>query len=562
MRRFGSWPALSAIALLGALLRAPPPAVGEDLPTPKVRHRAKEWGFSVLMFKEWPPVPLRAEGSARRDDLLETLRVLRFFERGEADRFVDFKSPAVAEAYAAGRRPSAPDAEFVPGGQAVDMRKVLVSAARRYGFGEFTLDPKAGKRVNTKDGVRGSMWRVETDGHSGLFAVWEKDHMQVGLWIGGKYVHGDTYDLGFNRVIHSVLWTDDQSRADPLEVLAEVNLAPERREALERSMVRGWDVVVSPKKQYVVVFNTKGGRNAKLARLIAERIEAIRGQLYERDFPPAQPFDDVAVVRVCGDVLEYHYYGGPAGSAGYWNDRSQELVFYDASPKRAVDENTLSVLYHEAFHQYIHYASGRLAPHPWFNEGHGDYYAGAKFERGTFRIEPFVWRVGTIRDAIARGTVKEEPKGGYVPLDTLVQLNQRQYYAYPAICYAEGWSLVYFLRSVVPTRPDWQAKWGGILDRYFRTLKEELAKAKTAAPAPPVPPAPGGASPPTPAPERPPAGPPPPADGADPGIPMVLRDLLTNEQALAAALKAAFDGVDFADLTTAWRAEMGPKPKK
>ena len=32
------------------------------------------------------------------------------------------------------------------------------------------------------------------------------------------------------------------------------------------------------------------------------------------------------------------------------------------------------MLYHEAFHQFIHYSAGELPPHSWYNEGHGDYF--------------------------------------------------------------------------------------------------------------------------------------------------------------------------------------------
>ena len=72
---------------------------------------------------------------------------------------------------------------------------------------------------------------------------------------------------------------------------------------------------------------------------------------------------------------------GNPRSAGYWNSRTEELVLFDAEEhergKRPDDSGTFIVLYHEAFHQYIHYSTGELPPHSWFNEGYGDYFSGA-----------------------------------------------------------------------------------------------------------------------------------------------------------------------------------------
>ena len=314
-------------------------------------------------------------------------------------------------------------------------------------------------------------------------------------------------------------------------------------------------MLVSPKKHYVVVYNSKGGKNIALANLIAGRIETIRAQLYEPQFPPAKPVESVSVVRVCGDAEEYRLYGGPRGSAGYWNYDAEELVFYDASPDRAVDDDTLGVLYHEAFHQYIHYAVGRISPHSWFDEGHGDFYAGAKFADGKFTIHPFSWRVRTVKDAVAfgvrSGNPAEEatfdrdgtPRRGYTPLAKLVRLTKRDYYSYPSVSYAQGWSLVYFLRHVVPQSPSCPAPWREILSTYFRVLQEENVKLA----------GPKGATTPSEKGDSEPATPPE-DGGAGSGVPANTRNLGTTQAALDKATAAAFEGVDFDALETAWKA--------
>ena len=65
----------------------------------------------------------------------------------------------------------------------------------------------------------------------------------------------------------------------------------------------------------------------------------------------------------------------------------------------------------------------------------------------------------------------DRSKHGYTPLDRITAFTQGQYYSYPDVCYAEGWSLVYFLRELVPKNPKWNAKWGKILETYFGVLQ-------------------------------------------------------------------------------------------
>jgi hypothetical protein len=231
-------------------------------------------------------------------------------------------------------------------------------------------------------------------------------------------------------------------------------------------MVRGWKA--EDTENFIVVYHTK---DQPLIRNLVADIESIRHE-YVRLFPPAGEITAVSTVRVCKDQAEYLAYGGMRGSAGYWNSATEELVFYDASVKekgkaQSDDSNTFIVLYHEAFHQYIHYSAGELPPHPWFNEGHGDFFSGADVH-GTKvrRIGVNPWRLGTIQVAIARQKT--------VPWKDILEYEQPQYYANPALCYAQGWSMVYFLRTApAATR---HPQWSRILDTYFAELKSDYAR--------------------------------------------------------------------------------------
>jgi len=243
----------------------------------------------------------------------------------------------------------------------------------------------------------------------------------------------------------------------------------EHRVDVRLAMVRGWKV--EDTENYIVVYDTP---DQPLVRKILRDLELLRIE-YEKLFPSEKPVESVSAVRICKSRDEYLSYGGPPQSAGYWNFEDEELVLYDAQVQdkshHISDANTFIALYHEAFHQYIHYSTGELPPHSWFNEGHGDFFSGATIRDGKMRsIGPNPWRVKTIQEAIKAQK--------HVPLRELLGYEQSQYYANPFVCYAEGWSLIYFLRKseLVAKRPEWSR----ILPTYFAELKAgyaiELAK--------------------------------------------------------------------------------------
>ncbi|MFO1010900.1 MAG: hypothetical protein U1F29_12620 [Planctomycetota bacterium] len=297
------------------------------------------------------------------------------------------------------------------------------------------------------------------------------------------------------------------------------------RVKVRMDLVRGWKA--EDTENYIVVYDTP---DQVLVRRLLRDLELIRKE-YEKLFPPAKPVEAVSTVRVCKSKDEYHSYGGRPGTAGYWNWVDEELVFYDAQKveknHQVNDADTFIVLYHEAFHQYIHYSTGELPPHTWFNEGTGDYFSGAQLKDGKLRgIGPNPWRVQTIQQNVA------EEK--FIPWEEMIRYEQPQYYQPDKVhlCYAQGWSMIYFLRKSdeVAKKPEW-AK---ILPTYFDTLKasyaEELAKLTD-------------------------------AQREDAGIRGGAGLTARNK-----ALEAAFQGVDLTELQNAWKkftlAIEDPRKKK
>ena len=196
----------------------------------------------------------------------------------------------------------------------------------------------------------------------------------------------------------------------------------------------------------------------------------------EPDFALSQELSKCSVVRVCKNAEEYHAYGGPPQAAGHWDDNARELVIYDDRANGGKGDTWIT-LNHEAFHQYIYYFYGNLAPHSWYNEGTGDFYSGYTLKNNRFTLEKNLWRRDTIKEAIRSDK--------FVPLRELMRFSQKEYYgrnklqAHPAVCYAEGWSLIWFLRTGKKNRAKgWDPKWDTLLDDYLKALVTTRSRSK------------------------------------------------------------------------------------
>ncbi len=253
----------------------------------------------------------------------------------------------------------------------------------------------------------------------------------------------------------------------------------------------GWRLFET--ENYFVITNSED--DAFLKELMG-RIEAIRA-VYEVDYPPEsariakQPGEEeeeeeeevdpdrtvseradpmelsrTSVVRVCATRDDYLGYGAPPRSGGYWSSFHEELVVYNKKREEGEDA-TWETLSHEAFHQYIYYFYGSLAPHSWYNEGTGDYYGGHEYKRKKFQRAPRRMRKDSIKETLREGRT--------IPLKEFVRWSQRQYYGENDYglsgfdCYGQGWAFIYFLRMGKKAR-GWNSDWDGILGTYLDTL--------------------------------------------------------------------------------------------
>lgn len=316
-----------------------------------------------------------------------------------------------------------------------------------YAASEYTLVP-----------IRGSHGRA-----TGWVYAWKNPRRTVALLgLCSDEELKDQVKIWRTSAEHMRITEPEEQSTESLERhYARLTLAdPEFRIGVRKKLVRGWKA--EDTEHFIVVFDTP---DQPLMRKILRDIELLRVE-YMKLFPPAGEMNAVSTVRVCKSRDEYFSYGGPPRTAGFWNRETEELVLYDAEQidrnHQRSETNTFIALYHEAFHQFIHYSAGELPPHSWFNEGHGDFFSGATVRDGKVRaIGPNPWRVNVIKYVVM---VKQ-----HVPWKDMIRYEQQQYYANPDVCYAQGWSMIYFLRTSkeVARKPEWAR----ILPSYFDALK-------------------------------------------------------------------------------------------
>ncbi|HVY63060.1 MAG TPA: DUF1570 domain-containing protein, partial [Planctomycetota bacterium] len=172
-------------------------------------------------------------------------------------------------------------------------------------------------------------------------------------------------------------------------------------------------------------------------------------------------------ILVYANDRDYHAAGGPKQAAGHYDPLVRNLNIY----KDKKEDNTLSVLYHEGFHQYIH--DYLEQPPQWWNEGLGDFFGGARHVEPPkghkvteIRLLPFMWRLPLIQQAIRAGRVRH--------FKELMLMSQQELYdpQWAGIHYAESWSIIYFLIRGDAGRDSIAGPYFKLLGDYFKALRK------------------------------------------------------------------------------------------
>ena len=303
--------------------------------------------------------------------------------------------------------------------------------------------------------------RPENGGQTAFWAVLPQDEgifVFHGLAISERF---DKYAKEFSKAAKSFKRI---KKEDTSEREAELDQMSEQERYLQTQVDKlppGWESLRTDR--YLFLFNA----DKNWVKELGKQIEKIR-DTYEELYPPDEPITAVSIVRVCASFDEYLGYGGRKGTGGYWSSFHKELVIFDRPPRNT----TAAILNHEAFHQYIYYFYGELAPHSWYNEGTGDYFAGARMTK-SYRIKGFgdapggIGRKGTVKEACRLlGEGSTENSGCATPLKDLMRYTQGEYYARAGVHYAQGWGVVHMLRESKRLRPKEKL----ILEEYLLNL--------------------------------------------------------------------------------------------
>jgi len=213
------------------------------------------------------------------------------------------------------------------------------------------------------------------------------------------------------------------------------------------------------------------------ALAVAAHLEAMMME-YRRRFKSKKPLPEFTL-KIFKNAEEYHKYGAPPGSLAYYTDQADELVCFDTGTldgrekppdpaegkdlkdrlkalgipeeelsnvdllvalKRLSTMPLLGVLSHEGWHQYFHFWIVSMVDFPsWLDEGMGDYFSTAVVSKDAKTVK--CGEIAPIRFAMIHAAIRQ---GKHVPIADLIRFRQSDYYKNPGLCYAEGWSLVYF----------------------------------------------------------------------------------------------------------------------
>ena len=212
----------------------------------------------------------------------------------------------------------------------------------------------------------------------------------------------------------------------------------------------------------------KGGRFVKDAMKL---MEAMR-RSYEFYVPPQKTLDR-CTVRVFRTLAGYRDYRASTGDAdqmscGLWDPSRDELLI--AAEDRAQAQDTMR---HEAFHQYLHYATGNGFHAMWFNEGHACFFENVRYN-------PAKNTVKVVDEGSRAMWVAKNPESHAAQIKATLRMDRAAFYSGDVNAhYCTAWAIVYFLEKGAYTAEEF-APYRAIVPKYLElTAKGVDAQAAT-----------------------------------------------------------------------------------
>ena len=207
----------------------------------------------------------------------------------------------------------------------------------------------------------------------------------------------------------------------------------------------------------------------------ATKMMAAMQAAYRRYVPPQRALKE-STIRAFATREGYDEYMktavGEDGSRtiGLWNPSLEELLILTEGKSPAERRETMKIMRHEAFHQYLFYATGIGDHAMWFNEGHACFFETVMYSAKTDSVR----FVEDVKDRRA-GAVTANPQKYARLLKSILPLDHDAFYAgsLPVVNdkYTAAWALIYFLEKGAPALDEF-AKYREVLPTY---LKETAA---------------------------------------------------------------------------------------
>ena len=196
----------------------------------------------------------------------------------------------------------------------------------------------------------------------------------------------------------------------------------------------------SENDQYVFMTNLDRAKGGKFIADAMKMMTAMR-KAYETHVPPEKPVGKCKV-RIFKTLADYKEYLEDSGSedmmfsCGMWSPSREELLVAAEDAKEA--QRTMR---HEAFHQYLFYATEGRRNALWFNEGFATFFENVKYN-------PAAKTVSIVDEGNRAKWTDRDPEAVASHIRSLVAMGREEYYAGDInMNYVTGWALMYFLEK-------------------------------------------------------------------------------------------------------------------
>jgi hypothetical protein len=226
-------------------------------------------------------------------------------------------------------------------------------------------------------------------------------------------------------------------------------------------------------ENYIIASNLKNKKTINELPLNLEKCRSV----YRRYYPQNIPIKETCVCKVFENRNEYVSYVGDEykWSGGIWIPDKKELVISPAVLGKVSERrnNMMDLVYHEAFHQYLFYATDEGSASVWFNEGNACYFEGIDFKPGgkmKINLVPCYYE-----------PMKKLALSGKPKVESLINMAPGAFYEGKDVNYAFAWGLLFFLHKGAPLMKD-KNTYSEIPLKYYNALielkNEEEATAK------------------------------------------------------------------------------------